>query len=625
MNDISNLKEFFEDGCFDKLAHFFGATPPESVNRSPNKAAVFHIFLATGALGYINSSLLKEWLAIIPENIRPDLRYRAMINAGLWTEAAIFRHAEEHRADQFFQSVCRLSASLFLLSRQRLTRGFSFYHHRLDEDGKYKVHLRRVFDYRPIYHETSDIVFLEQGVGDRFLHLAHLKSQHPESPLKFACVKRWEPVLSWLFPDDEVLPLDRFSTESRLLANASGDYLVQRFLKSGSIAPKAQLGAATQAGPPKFGVVWRGGAGGNKRDERKLSLDEMLTWLGTEVSLVALQPRLSEEELKIISANRNVYLPAFDVTNDLLSYAKLISGLAGVIGVDNTATHVAGVFGVPSYTLMNRSAHWYWGKEKDVSTVYPNARTIPLGKQNSTDIDRWINQCRTDYAQRSPTVLCSGSKRTNQPVLVTGVPRSGTSLTMGLLQRCGLWLGTTVPGGVSNPDGFFENTAIREGIVKPLLKNLGFDPLGVKTLPTPAPKYVFPDLRERVLEIIQAEGYSGSQPWGYKGAKMALVWNIWAEAFPDATWIIVSRNVDDVVRSCLKTHFMSQHSTDPMFWRYFHEVYTQRLNQMRSSVKRRVIEVRYEDIIGGDLSSIDIVCKHAGLTFDLDRAQGLVR
>ncbi len=625
MNDISNLKKLFKNGCFDELAQIFAASAPDSVKQSPNKVEVFHIFLATGALGYISSRLLKEWLVIIPERIRPDLRYRSMINAGLWTEAAVFRHAEEHREDASFQSVCRFSASVFLLSRQRRASGFGFYHHRLNRDGTYHAHLRRIFDYRPVYHTASDLVFLEQGVGDRFLHLAHIKSQHPETPLKVACVKRWEPLLSWLFPDDEVLPLESFSTQNRLAANASGDYLVQSFLTSGSIAPKKQLGSATQAGSPKFGFVWRGGSGGNKRDERNLPLDEMLAWLGTEVSLVALQPWLSEEELKTVLAKRNVFLPAFDVTNDLLRYAKLISGLAGVIGIDNTATHVAGVFGVPSYTLMNRSSHWYWGREKDVSTVYQNTRTAPLGKQNSTDIHRWINQCRTEYAQRTPAILHSGDAPQTQPVLVTGVPRSGTSLTMGLLQRCGLWLGKTVPGGASNPDGFFENTAIREGIVKPLLKDLGCDPLGVKTLPTLAPKYVLPDLRERVTESIEAEGYSGARPWGYKDAKMALVWNIWAEAFPDATWVIVSRNVDDVVRSCLKTHFMSQHSTDPMFWRNFYEIYTQRLNQMRASVNGRVIEVRYEDLIGGNLSSIDAICKHTGLTFDFSGAQRLVR
>ena len=49
------------------------------------------------------------------------------------------------------------------------------------------------------------------------------------------------------------------------------------------------------------------------------------------------------------------------------------------------------------------------------------------------------------------------------PILVTGLPRSGTSLTTGCLHACGAWVGNTVKG-------FYENEAIRETVVKKFLR-----------------------------------------------------------------------------------------------------------------------------------------------------------
>ena len=73
--------------------------------------------------------------------------------------------------------------------------------------------------------------------------------------------------------------------------------------------------------------------------------------------------------------------------------------------------------------------------------------------------------------------------RTDRPILVTGLPRSGTSIVAGSLKRCGAWLGRTVGRGHSNPKGFFENRTLREQVNKGILEALGSDPLGVSSLP----------------------------------------------------------------------------------------------------------------------------------------------
>lgn len=47
------------------------------------------------------------------------------------------------------------------------------------------------------------------------------------------------------------------------------------------------------------------------------------------------------------------------------------------------------------------------------------------------------------------------------PILVLGSPRSGTSLTAGLLHQLGAWVGECKPADKWNPKGYFENDAIR--------------------------------------------------------------------------------------------------------------------------------------------------------------------
>ena len=75
------------------------------------------------------------------------------------------------------------------------------------------------------------------------------------------------------------------------------------------------------------------------------------------------------------------------------------------------------------------------------------------------------------------------TKSFHSPIFITGVPRSGTSMTAGISAELGVFTGATVPPGVSNPKGFFENVEIRESVLKGILKASHFCPLGVKSLP----------------------------------------------------------------------------------------------------------------------------------------------
>ena len=201
-----------------------------------------------------------------------------------------------------------------------------------------------------------------------------------------------------------------------------------------------------------------------------------------------------------------------------------------------------------------------------------------------------------------------------QPILVTGFPRSGTSLTAGILARGGVWSGNTVPGNKHNEKGYFENVALREQVVKPILSGLGCDPLGIRRLPGLASIPSMPFLRRLVLHSIRSEGYIGDRPWMYKGAKLTLIWPVWAAAFPAAEWVVVRRPPTEVVRSCLRTPFMAQHSTDPEFWTSAISAYDERLAALAGT--HQVHEIMAKELLAHKFDRVRSLFDRVGIPWN---------
>lgn len=160
------------------------------------------------------------------------------------------------------------------------------------------------------------------------------------------------------------------------------------------------------------------------------------------------------------------------------------------------------------------------------------------------------------------------------PVIVTGCARSGTSLTMGCLARCGLQIGRHCGPTPWNERGQYENRELIQTAQKAYLQSIGADPAAQHPLPAYADLVPDPDRRERVLDVVHRQGVDTDQPWGFKDAKALVDWPVWATAFPRATWVVTWRDADSVVRSCLRTSFMRKyHDRDGWlgWWRYHDE------------------------------------------------------
>lgn len=172
------------------------------------------------------------------------------------------------------------------------------------------------------------------------------------------------------------------------------------------------------------------------------------------------------------------------------------------------------------------------------------------------------------------------------PVIVTGAARSGTSLTMGCLVRCGLQVGKHCGPTPWNERGQYENRELIQTAQKAYLKSIGADPAGQHPLPTYEQLEPDPGRRDRVLDVVRRQGVDTDQPWGFKDAKALVDWPVWADAFPHAVWVVTWRDRDSVVQSCLRTRFMRAYADEQGWagWWDYHEERAQSL--LRHAVGR---------------------------------------
>jgi len=129
----------------------------------------------------------------------------------------------------------------------------------------------------------------------------------------------------------------------------------------------------------------------------------------------------------------------------------------------------------------------------------------------------------------------------NQPIFITGVERSGSSLIAKILSICGTFTGT-----ISTMYENYGLSLMMEEFVEERRDGLFPD---LKNLQIPV------NWRDRADQILQKDGYKDGH-WMCKSSKLAQMWPVWNYAYPNAHWIIVRRRTGDVVDSCMKTAYM---------------------------------------------------------------------
>jgi len=207
-------------------------------------------------------------------------------------------------------------------------------------------------------------------------------------------------------------------------------------------------------------------------------------------------------------------------------------------------------------------------------------------------------------------------KTYNDPIIVTGVPRSGTSMVTGIFDMCGAFGGNTCGATPWNQKGQFENREIIQSIQKPYMKKIGCCPLGQKYLPKPDDVVLDSSIYDQTMEVMVSHGLQPEQIWYFKDCKVALTYQVWLDCFPNATWIIVDRPSEQIVESCLRQPFMSAYSSRVQ-WHDWVARYRLFLDDLERDAEH-VFRVWSPSVVSGDYDTIKTAVEYVGLEWRED-------
>lgn len=138
----------------------------------------------------------------------------------------------------------------------------------------------------------------------------------------------------------------------------------------------------------------------------------------------------------------------------------------------------------------------------------------------------------------------------DSPILITGIPRSGSRAVAGVINLCGAF-----GGDMSLHKDSYENGAIQRFIEGAYLESIGVDPKGQYPLPSET-DYIPINWKKSIAAQLVSERYKEGK-WMYKSARATLLWRVWDYTFPNARWVIVRRRTGDIVDACRKTGYMT--------------------------------------------------------------------
>lgn len=145
------------------------------------------------------------------------------------------------------------------------------------------------------------------------------------------------------------------------------------------------------------------------------------------------------------------------------------------------------------------------------------------------------------------------------PILIIGAPRSGTSLTAGIIEACGAFGGASRFADSSNPKGYFENDRLLTFFNDIVMENAWLFLHAEDDLTCDVS-----EIRRRVEEMLQSDGYAGG-PWYFKYPNALNHFNVlktMATIFPNAKWVVPRRRDEDIMASARK--YFREHAHNPI-------------------------------------------------------------
>lgn len=204
----------------------------------------------------------------------------------------------------------------------------------------------------------------------------------------------------------------------------------------------------------------------------------------------------------------------------------------------------------------------------------------------------------------------------NNPIFITGIERSGSTIIAKIVHHCGAF-----SGAVSEMQ---ENKKIKT-FVESHYAGIGADPKGQYPLPKTENLSVPGDWKQKVSNCIVSDRYMENKPWMLKSHSLTQIWPIWHLTYPDVKWVIVRRKTGDITHSCLKTAYMSAFANELNLqavggkeqvdgWLWWVKQHEKCFNEMvQAGVQYK--EVWPERMVNGDFSQVKEMIEWLGLTW----------
>lgn len=152
-----------------------------------------------------------------------------------------------------------------------------------------------------------------------------------------------------------------------------------------------------------------------------------------------------------------------------------------------------------------------------------------------------------DYANFRKTATDCPASQFNAPLIITGMHRSGTSLTAAILNKAGLHVGIRLnPGAPGNSRGYFENLDFVR-LNERILSSFGYPKEGwtfshIDKIPA--------HFYDEALETISLNGTQNM--WGFKDPRTTLMLDFWHEVLPQGRFLLTARAPWQVADSLIR-------------------------------------------------------------------------
>ena len=206
----------------------------------------------------------------------------------------------------------------------------------------------------------------------------------------------------------------------------------------------------------------------------------------------------------------------------------------------------------------------------------------------------------------------------DQPIIVTGMPRSGLSLVAGFLAACGAWV-PPAPARGRMPRYLNHEILIR--VTRPIFRGLKASASGFGAIPKTEEfveivDEVAPTMRREVRRIVKEQGL-GEAPWIYRSSDAVVAWPLWLRAFPKAVWVIVRRPIPAVIASCRKTGYTRGPRDEERWWEWA-EAYRRKFDEIVVS-NATIVDVHPLLWFSGNLSAPTALLDSVGIDASEER------